>query len=200
MSFLWGIFLGCGDPGAAVIGPEGPVAGLSSGGSLLGEYGDVPSFSLVDQDGRPFSSSNLAGKAWLADFFFTRCPDVCPVLSAKMAAIAAHYGAEPRLGYLSFSVDPANDTPVELAAYGARFGVDAVRWKLLTGDSASMRAVVVDGFKLLMQTQPATDVKPETVLHGSRFLLIDSQGRIRGYPDPHVAGEVERYVDSLLGG
>jgi protein SCO1/2 len=195
---LWTVLVACGD-GSPTIGPNGPVAEVR-GVELLGDYGQVPPFSLTDQSGEPFASTALAGRAWVADFFFTRCPDVCPLLTAKMAAVAGHYSAEPRVGFLSFSVDPANDSPVELAAYAARFSVDVARWRLLTGDSAAMRSVVVDGFKLLMERAPATVDKPETVLHGSRFVIIDARGGVRGYPDPDVPGEVERYVDAVLSG
>ncbi len=169
--------------------PEGPVYALQ-------ELGSLPEFSLVDQEGAVVTRETLLGKPMLGDFMFTKCPDICPMLSTRMAAVGAQYG--DRLQLLSFSVDPANDTPAALRAYGERFGATYPGWRFLTGDTAAMRAVVVGGFKLLMERVPAADERPETVLHGSRFVLLDAGGVIRAYPDPDVAGEIEGYVNALL--
>ncbi|MSQ01501.1 MAG: SCO family protein [Myxococcales bacterium] len=170
----------------------------STPGLALAELGAVPEFTLVDQTQTAVTRQTLLGETWIADFMFTSCPDICPTLSARMSSVAARYEEVETLKFLSFSVDPVTDTPARLADYGARFGARHPAWRLLTGDTAEMRRVVVDGFKLLMERSPATDTQPETVLHGSRFLLVDKRGQIRAYPDPKTPGEIEAYVDLLL--
>jgi protein SCO1/2 len=166
--------------------------------------GDVPAFTLTDATGATVTDQALRGKVWVADFFFTSCPDVCPLLSAHLAEVQAHYAADDRVRLVSFSVDPGTDTPAVLAAYGARFSANPARWYLLTGPIDAMKAVVVDGFKMVLERIPAaTDTPapaPATVLHGERFVVVDRDGRLRGYPDPREPGKVELYadVDALL--
>ena len=164
----------------------------------LDDFGAVPAFSLLDQTGSPASLENLHGNVWLADFMFTSCPDICPTLTARLSSVAAKYESKEAVRFVSFSVDPATDTPAKLADYGARFGAKYPTWRFLTGDTDAVRHVVVDGFKQLMEAAPATGTQPETILHGSRFVLVDGAGEIRAFPDPKVPGELEAYLDLLL--
>lgn len=161
-------------------------------------FGHVPAFSLIDQAGKAATLADWSDRAWVADFMFTSCPDVCPVLSARMAALAGKYATNDRVRFVSISVDPVGDTPEKLAAYAARFGADASRWRFLTGENGAIKTLVVDGFKQLLQDAPATATEPATVLHGSRFVLVDGKGEIRGFPDPNTPGEVEAQLDVLL--
>jgi protein SCO1/2 len=157
---------------------------------------ELPAFTLQDQTGAVVTRETLAGKVWVADFIFTTCPDVCPVLSAHMAEVQAKYSGNDDVRLVSFSVDPATDTPPVLAAYAQRFGAAHPTWLFLTGDVTAMKTVVVDGFKMLME--PGAD----TILHGSRFVVVDRRGRIRAYPDPKEEGKKDLYraVDQLLDG
>jgi protein SCO1/2 len=154
----------------------------------LEDFGAVPPFLLTDQSGQTVSRDVLLGRVWVADFFFTSCPDVCPGLSARMAELQ---GKWDDVDLVSFSVDPTTDTAPVLAAYAARFGADGRRWHLLTGPTEAIRATVVDGFRQTMQGA-GTDI-----LHGSRFVVVDEAGHIRGFPDPKVPGEVEAVVGRL---
>lgn len=185
--FLLG-FVGCSTPGAGSASPQ----------PTLGNLGAVPEFSLHDQTDSPVTRDTLLGSPWLGNFMFTSCPDICPTLSARMASVAGKYEGVEALHFVSFTVDPETDTPAKLAEYGARFGAKHPTWRFLTGDTVAMKKVVIDGFKLLMEKAPATDTQPETVLHGSRFILVDKAGIIRAYPDPKTPGEIEAAVDALL--
>ncbi|MDP2305171.1 MAG: SCO family protein [Pseudomonadota bacterium] len=169
---------------------------------LLPVLGVVPPFMLTDTTGATITTESLRGAVWVADFIFTSCPDVCPVLSAHMAEVQAHYVGNPRVRLVSFSVDPDTDTPPVLAAYGARFGADPARWSFLTGPADTLEAVVVDGFKMMLERVEARGgapggsaaPAPATVLHGERFVVVDTLGRIRAYPDPKEPGKVEIYA------
>lgn len=166
--------------------------------------GEVPAFSLTDATGATVTAADLRGKVWVADFIFTSCPDVCPVLSAHMAEVQGHYAGNDRVRLVSFSVDPGTDTPPVLAAYGARFGADPVKWSFLTGPIDTLKPVVVDGFKMMLERVDARvePPAPATVLHGERFVVVDEEGRIRAYPDPKEPGKAGIYaaVDALLAG
>ena len=135
---------------------------------------DAPHFRLTDQDGETFDSDVLEGKVWVAAFIFTNCPGACPMMSQKMSKLQeAVPSKDVRL--VSFSVDPARDTPEVLKGYAKRFKADEERWHFLTGD----RQAMLDAAKgLKLSVIPATDTTP--VDHDERFLLIDPKGRVRG--------------------
>ena len=161
--------------------------------------GRVSDFALVDQDGHPYGTQDLRGRVWVANFIFTRCPTICPSFMQRMAEVrhrTRNLGDAFRL--VTFTVDPENDTPARLAEYGRRFRVSPRRWHLLTGPEPALRRVVVDTMKIAMGREEAggggRDVDPTTgIFHGTRFVLVDQQARIRGYYEPTGPG-----VDRLM--
>jgi protein SCO1 len=148
-----------------------------------GELGQVPAFTLTDQLGRPVSDQSLRGQVWVANFVFTRCPSVCPMLSAKFQAFQRDLGALPGVRFVSISVDPEFDTPAVLKAYGERFQADPERWQFLTGPLDAIEKTVVDGFKIHVGKPTANAENPTLVdiMHGEHFVLVDQGGEIRGY-------------------
>jgi protein SCO1/2 len=155
-----------------------------------GDFGHVPAFALTDQLGRTVTDGDYAGKVWIASFVFTRCPTVCPLLTAKMAALQKRLGSRSTLRFASISVDPEHDTPAILAQYAAKYGADAERWRFLTGPLSDIERTVVKGFKIHMgKAAPhATDPTLVEIMHGEHFVLVDAQGRIRGYFRSDQAG------------
>ncbi|HWE00120.1 MAG TPA: SCO family protein [Bryobacteraceae bacterium] len=133
--------------------------------------GSVPQFQLTDQLGHPFEGAMLDGHVWVADFIFTHCEGPCPRMSSHMRAIQKE--TDPSVRLVSFTVDPANDTPPVLESYGRNFGADDSRWRFLTGDPATLNSLDHDAFHL-GNVGAGLD-------HSTRFVLIDKKGRIRGY-------------------
>ena len=162
---------------------------------------EVPAFQLTDSQGASVGKEQLLGKVWLADFIFTSCPGPCPILSAHMAEIQAHYAANTDLKLVSFSVDPATDTPAVLAQYASRFAANPAQWFFLTGDPDLMKKTIEEGFKQAIDSIPATTTKPATIRHSERFILVDRQGWMRDFPDPAEPGKKRLYaaVDAVLG-
>jgi protein SCO1/2 len=140
--------------------------------------GRVPDFRLVERDGRAVGRGDLAGAPWIADFVFTRCAASCPLLSARMARLDRALPAGIRL--VSFSVDPARDTPPVLARYARSFGASR-RWLFLTGGGGEVRRLSRQGFRLAIE--PASGGAPEAILHSTRFVLVDAAGAIRATYD-----------------
>jgi protein SCO1 len=132
-------------------------------------YGEVPEFVLTNQKGAEFSGSSLNGHVWIADFIFTNCESSCPRMSSKMHSIQGVTDKQVKL--VSFTVDPARDTPQALAEYGKKYGADDSRWSFLTGSPAVLDALDHDAFKLGNLNMD----------HSTRFVLIDKAGRVRGY-------------------
>ena len=157
----------------------------------------MPSFSFTDQAGEAFGTEQLHGKPWIANFIFTRCPTICPMFTAKMAEVQTRVKADGLDVHLvSFSVDPAFDSPEVLAAYAKEHGADPARWTFLTGDPEAIRAAVVTGLKIAAQpVGPDQDLA--SVFHGSHFVLVDAEGRVRGYYDSADADATTRMLADL---
>jgi protein SCO1/2 len=172
------------------------------------DLGTLPDFAFTDEQGRRFTSADLDGKLWVADFFFTRCSGVCPMLAERMRDVGRFVNRHPRfaqrIGLLSITVDPSSDTPERLAEYGKREAVDPARWRLLTGPSGAVEDVVVRGFHVAMgkpETDPASGRLD--VLHGSHLVLLDARhgrARILGYydGDPSGVGRLTADLGHLL--
>lgn len=152
-----------------------------SSGPDLPRLGAAPEFTLVSEQGKTVTRADLAGSVWIADFIFTRCGGSCPILSARMAALAERTAAVPAIRFVSFGVDPEYDTPEILAEYGRKLGADPARWTFLHGERRLIRALIKDGFKLAIEDGVADSVEP--ILHSTRFVLVDGEGTIRGYYD-----------------
>ena len=150
--------------------------------------GQLPPFQLTDQAGRTITLASLAGHPWVADFIFTSCAGTCPQMTARMAGLRKKL---PGVRLVSFSVDPARDTPQVLAAYAARYGADARRWVFLTGKPEEVTALVTQGFRL--SRAEGTDPR-EPIIHSVRFVLVDAAGAIRGYYDSTDPEHMERLL------
>ena len=151
--------------------------------------GAVPDFRLVDQTGAPFGPERLSGRVWIADFVFTRCPDICPRLTERLANVQRALGDQADV--VSVSVDPAYDTPERLAAFARAHGADSPRWHFLPGDSGHVQEAVLLGFKIAF-SRDSEDIA--TITHGVHVVLVDGRGRIRGYYDSNDADALERLV------
>ena len=140
-------------------------------------FSTVPDFTLTERSAREVQRDALAGKVWVADFIFTNCAGTCPLMTAKMRKLQDTLPAEVQL--VSFSVDPASDTPEVLREYAQRYGADPQRWLFLTGNRDALYKLSIEGFKLAVDATAGTELEPIT--HSTRFALVDRQGRIRGY-------------------
>jgi protein SCO1 len=148
----------------------------------LPELGHVGEFALVNQAGEPVSAASLRGKVWVAAFFFTHCPTICPRITRRMRALqVATSSNKPPLSLVSFSVDPENDTPPVLLAYAKQYQADLRSWSFLTGDLAVVKRTVVEGFKLALDGKPDPHAENGGIIHGSHLVLVDRTLAIRGY-------------------
>jgi len=186
--------------GAGLLIVAGAAAWIALRPRPLPVLGTVPPFTLVERAGTSMGAAELAGAVWIADFVFTRCPDVCPALTSRMAGLQRTLppGADP-VRLVSFSVDPAHDTPEVLRDYAARAGA-ADAWLFLTGPREAMAALLRDGFKVAW----ADDGPPSApITHSDRFVLVDRALRIRGYyhgSDPEDVARLARDAVRLRDG
>lgn len=152
--------------------------------------GTVPDFTLTDRHGIEFHGSSLRGHVWIADFIYTNCPGPCPMMTRRMHRIEDRLAAEPSVKLVSFSVDPARDTPAALSAYARRFDALSDRWTFLTGDPQTLNRLDGDVFHL-GHLSAAFD-------HSTRFVLVDSRSRIRAYYAMSLEDMVQRVAHDAL--
>ncbi|MHB1844259.1 MAG: SCO family protein [Deltaproteobacteria bacterium] len=153
--------------------------------------GRLPAFELTDQGAGRFGSAELHGAPYVADFVYTGCHESCPLLTSRMAGLAAKLsGTSVRL--VTFTVDPARDTPERLRAYGEQAGADFSRWRFLTGSPEALRQLLVHGFRVTMGAGERDD--PGNVLHDEHLVLADGEGEVRGYYTADADG-VHRLAD-----
>lgn len=179
-------------------------------------YFDLPAFSLIDQYDEPVTLETFRDHVWVANFFFTTCRGPCPTLTANMARIARETKDWPKgeeLRFVSFSVDPERDTPEVLREYIERMNVgDIERWYFVTGPIGEINRVVEQGFRMPLEpwegpVEPAADGREPSdepqyhIAHAERFVLVDREGRIRGYYDQEPARLelLQKHMIQLLG-
>jgi protein SCO1/2 len=184
----------------AACGPE--EAGRAGGGGEADEIpavlGAVPDFSLIDQRGADFRSADLRGQVWVANFIFTRCSAMCPILTGEMLDLQALMASDPvgdRVRLVSFSVDPEHDRPAVLAEYAEGHGADSERWTFATGGRAEIWELSKSGFKLAVGEEPPGAADP--LFHSDRLVLVDAEGQIRGYYSGMESGGVDALVADL---
>ena len=157
--------------------------------SSLQVYYDVPEFQLTAQGGQPFDSKVLAGKIWVADFIYTTCPGPCPRMTSQMHQIQSSIAKMPDVKLVSFTVDPATDTPAVLAEYAKEHGASAEHWYFLTGAPETLQRLDRDVFKL-----GNLDASLE---HSTRFVLVDRQSRIRGYYETSESRNIPKLIEDI---
>lgn len=135
--------------------------------------GSLQDFKLISQAGRAVKLHDLEGKVWVADTFFSTCTGPCPMMSARMRIVGRQLASLPDVRTVSFTVDPAHDTPGVLAVYAHRFQAIPDRWLFLTGSEADLNRVCFDDLKLSRVNG--------SLEHSTRFVLLDRKARIRGY-------------------
>ena len=165
----------------------------------LDVLGAVPEFAFTDQTGAPVRAADLRGKVHVASFLFTRCPTICPTSAMKLKRIGERLAERSAaVDLVSFSVDPEHDTPPVLAAFAARYGADPARWRFLTGPPEAIRAAVEDGFKIAVDRGAALADGTPTIVHGTHYLLLDRQLRIRGYYDSDEPARLDQLVADAI--
>ena len=143
----------------------------------------LPEYALVDDHERPFVPETLRGKVWVAGFVFTSCPSTCPAVTRAMQDLHARFARNDiDIEMVSFTVDPARDTPQVLRAYAEQAGADDT-WRFVTGDPAAIRGLVRDGFKLgIGDAAPtADDANLYDIAHSTQLALVDPDGNGRGF-------------------
>lgn len=155
-------------------------------------YGAIADFSLTDQNGKPAGLNGLKGKIWVADFMFTSCKTICPMLTKNMGALYKEHAGDNDLRFVSITVDPGTDTPAVLKAYAAKHEATSGQWLFLSGPSDLIKQLAVKSFMI--------GGVEDILMHSGLFTLVDRKGHIRGYyegTDPEAMGKLREAIKAL---
>lgn len=161
-------------------------------------YYTIPKFSFTNQFGKPISHRDYEGKIFVAEFFFTTCTSICPIMSANMARLQAltnKEGLQNDVWFLSHSVKPEEDTPEVLLKYGQNIGADFSNWNFVTGNSADIFEQAEEGYLL---TAFPSDTAQGGVFHTDKLALIDRDFHIRGVYDGTSSKNIDQLFQDIL--
>lgn len=155
-------------------------------------YHNVGNFAFKNQEGETVTSASLKGKIYVADFFFTSCPSICPKMTTQMKRFAAAFKDNENVKIISFTVDPRRDTVEKLKRFADKYGINSSQWNLLTGDRDEIYELGVYGYLLSAQEDA---LAPGGFLHASNMILVDKEKRIRGIYEGTSTKDVDRMIE-----
>lgn len=161
--------------------------------SLQFERGEhtIADFELIDQDNQNFNQDQLMGKIYVADFFFTTCPTICPDMSGQLQRVQNAFEEKNDFMILSHTVQPEVDSPKVLKEYANLYEADPEKWIFVTGDKKTIYDLARKSY---FAAVTEGDGGPDDFIHTENFVLIDKEKRIRGFYD----GTSEASVDQLI--
>lgn len=162
-------------------------------------YPKIPFFSFLNQDSLKVTSENLKGKVWVADFFFTSCPTICPKMTNQMKRLSLKTkDLSEEIQFISFSINPKYDQPTQLKKYRKLYGITSKNWVFLTGNETKTHALGVDYFQVFANKDIASE---GGYAHSPAFVLVDKSGYVRGVyvgTDTKQVDQLEKDLRKLL--
>ncbi len=155
----------------------------------------ISSFSFTNQQSDLVSEKNVAGKIYVADYFFAQCPGICKEMATQMQRLNKEFIHKSNFLLLSHTSKPEEDTPEMLMAYARKYGVsDHNKWLFLTGDKKQLYEVARNQYHIV---NDKGDGDQDDFIHTERFVLIDDKGFIRGYYDGTDSAEVDKLIKDI---
>jgi protein SCO1/2 len=161
-------------------------------------YHQIPDFEFISQDSVKITQKDFAGKIYVADFFFTTCPTICPKMKTQMLRIYKKFKDNPKVAILSHTIDPRHDTPAVLKEFSKNLGIQNSMWQMVTGDKAKIYEI---GQKSYMVSATDDPTQPGGIVHSGAFILVDKNRHIRGIYDgtePERVNKLMEDIDTLL--
>ena len=158
------------------------------------KYHRIANFSLINQNGKTITQNDYKDKIYVADFFFTTCQTICPIMTNNMHELQKEFIADNEIMLLSHSVTPEIDTVAQLKRYAKEKGVDARKWNLVTGDKKDIYQLARKSY---MAVKDDGDGGPFDMIHTENFMLIDKKRQIRGFYDGTDLEEIDRLIQDI---
>ncbi|MDF4219958.1 SCO family protein [Maribacter huludaoensis] len=158
------------------------------------KYHTIADFSLTNQNGETITQEDYKGKIYIADFFFTTCPTICPIMTKNMVDLQMALGKDSDVMLLSHSVTPEIDSVAQLKKYAVEKGIDDRNWNLVTGDKKQIYELARKSY-LAVKTDG--DGGPFDMIHTENFILVDQDKRIRGFYDGTKKEDIEKLLKDV---
>jgi protein SCO1/2 len=156
-------------------------------------YHRIPDFRFIDQDSNVITNDSFAGRIYVADFFFTSCPSICPKVKKEMLRMYEKYQPDPRISFLSHSIDTKRDTVGRLKEYATNLGVESRFWHFVTGNKSEIFRIANDYFVSALEDPGA----PGGFDHSGRLILVDKDRHVRAFCNGTVTEEVDHFMEQI---
>ena len=157
-------------------------------------YHTIADFKFVDQDSSVITPETFKNKVYVADFFFTSCPTICPVMQTQMVRVYEKFKDNNQILFLSHTIDPDYDTVALLKDYADRLGAESDKWHFVTGNKEDIYDI---GQGSYMVTAMEDGNEPGGFLHSGAFILVDKKRRVRGVYDGTKEEEVNKLIHDI---
>jgi len=178
-----------------VLGVKKPIEKIVAGKTITDTlYKKIPPFQFVNQDSLTVTNRDFDGRIYVADFFFTSCPDICPIIQRNMLKVYQKYRNNQQVKILSYTIDPDHDTPARLKNYAVKLGVESNQWEFLRGQKQAVYALAKNHYMVSVDD----DTKgPGGFAHEGFFVLVDKERRMRGVYDGTNGEEVNKLLKDM---
>lgn len=178
-----------------VLGVKKPIEKIVAGKTITDTlYKKIPPFQFVNQDSLTVTNRDFDGRIYVADFFFTSCPDICPIIQRNMLKVYQKYRNNQQVKILSYTIDPDHDTPARLKNYAVKLGVESNQWEFLRGQKQAVYALAKNDYMVSVDD----DTKgPGGFAHEGFFVLVDKERRMRGVYDGTNGEEVNKLLKDM---
>lgn len=178
-----------------IYGDRHPVSKIVNGQTVVDTvYQTIPPFKYINQYGDSISDKNLTGKIYVADFFFTSCPSICPVMQRNMLTVYNTFKSAGDVKILSYTIDPKYDSVKVLKKYADKLGIKGNMWWLLQGKKEATYELASKSYLVSVR---ADNTVPGGYVHQGYFVLVDKQQRVRGAYDGTNPQQVAQLVDDI---
>lgn len=157
-------------------------------------YRTIPAFSFLNQDSTVVTEKDFDGKIYVADFFFTSCPTICPVMHRNLLKVYAKYRDNPEVKLASHTIDVKYDTPSRMKAYARKLGVKGDQWEFLWGTRDNVYAIAERNY---LVTVAADHKAPGGFIHQGYLVLVDKNKHVRGFYDGTVEEQVKQLMEDM---
>ena len=154
----------------------------------------IADFSFVNQNGKVITQKDYKGKIYVADFFFTTCPTICPIMTKNMIAVQKAILNNPKVMILSHTVTPDIDSVPVLKKYALAKGVVDAKWNLVTGEKKDIYSMARKSYLAVKLGKPN---ELYDMVHTENFVLVDAEKRVRGFYDGTNKEDIERLIDDI---
>jgi len=160
----------------------------------VGKYHTIADFSFTNQNGKTITQKNYEGKIYVADFFFTTCQTICPIMTTNMTEVQKAFSNNPNVMILSHTVTPEIDSVPVLKKYALKQGVDDSKWNMVTGDKKDIYYIARKSYLAVKTGKPE---EMYDMVHTENFVLVDTKRRVRGFYDGTKKEDVQRLIEDI---